>query len=205
VIGSEAMSNISNLTSKIQKDAEDSKLSIIAAANGEKDKILSKRNNEAKTAATEIIEKAKIEAESRKERIISGAELQARNEKLKSKQVVIQEVFEKSVSELCNLEKIQYLAFIKESILALDIKGNEVLILNEIGLRFIDNSFIEQLNNELLSKGKIGNLTLRSIPANFKGGFILEKDGIEINNTFESLVHSLREELELEVAKQLFN
>ena len=37
------------------------------------------------------------------------------------------------------------------------------------------------------------------------GGFILEKDGIEINNTFEALVSSLKEELEFEVAKELFN
>jgi V/A-type H+-transporting ATPase subunit E len=144
------------------------------------------------------------EAISIKERIISSAELQGRNEKLKAKQVVIKEVFEKSVSELCNLDKVQYLAFIKDRILSQDIKGNEVLILNEVGLKFIDNTFVDVINNELVSKGKIGNLTLSSIQGNFRGGFILEKDGIEINNTFESLVESLREDLESEVAKELF-
>ena len=39
----------------------------------------------------------------------------------------------------------------------------------------------------------------------FKGGFILEKDGIEINNTFEALVSSLRDDLEFEVARVLFS
>lgn len=198
------MSNISNLTSKIQKDAEDSKEKIIAVANVEKDKILSKENNKAKLEANEMIEKAKVEAISIKERIISSAELQGRNEKLKAKQVVIKEVFEKSISELCNLDKVQYLAFIKDRILSQDIKGNEVLILNEVGLKFIDNTFVDVINNELVSKGKIGNLTLSSIQGSFRGGFILEKDGIEINNTFESLVESLREDLESEVAKELF-
>lgn len=199
------MSNISNLTSKIQKDAEDSKENIIAVATVEKDKILNKENNKAKLEATEMIEKAKVEAISIKERIISSAELQGRNEKLKAKQVVIKEVFEKSVSELCNLDKVQYLEFIKDRILSQDIKGNEVLILNEDALKFIDNTFVDGINNELVSKGKIGNLTLSSIQGSFRGGFILEKDGIEINNTFESLVESLREDLESEVAKELFN
>lgn len=36
------------------------------------------------------------------------------------------------------------------------------------------------------------------------GGFILEKNGIEINNTFEALVGSIKDDLSLEVAKMLF-
>ena len=42
-------------------------------------------------------------------------------------------------------------------------------------------------------------------PGKFKGGFILENNGIEINSTYEALVSSLRDELEFEVAKVLFN
>lgn len=198
------MSNITNLTSKIMQDAQIVKESIIESANGEKDKILNKRKNEAKLIANLMIEKAKVEAQSTKERIISRAMLEARNEKLKSKQIVIEQVFENSIRELCDFTKEQYLSFIKENILSQDIKGDEVLILNELGLEFVNSSFVEQLNNELISKGKTGKLTLSSKKGSFRGGFLLEKDGIQINNTFESLVYSLRDELEFEVAKELF-
>lgn len=199
------MSNVSNLTSKILKEAEERKENILKAANEEKAKIIEKKNNKAKALEAEMIEKATKEAVISKERVISGAELQARNEKLKAKQSVIEDVFNSSVDSLCNLDNEAYKAFIKDSILTLEIDGDENLILNEVGIKIINEEFISTINKELISKGKIGKITLSKEVKNFKGGFILEKNGIEINNTFEALVTSLREELEFEVAKELFN
>ena len=199
------MSNISNLTSKILKDAEERKDSILAKAESEKASIIEKRNKEAKSLEAEMIEKAKSEAQTRKERVISGAELKARNEKLKAKQTIIEEVFNKSVDELCNLNDIEYKAFIKENILALGIAGDEKLILNGKGKNLVDNTLLADINRELTSQGKKGTLTISTEVGNFKGGFILEKGGIEINNTFEALVSSLKDELEFEVANELFS
>lgn len=199
------MSNVSNLTSKILKDAEERKESILKAANEEKAKIINKRNNEAKALEAEMIEKATREAVISKERVISRAELQARNEKLKAKQAIINEVFDSSVDSLCTLDNDAYKAFIKDSILTLGIDGDESLILNEVGSKIVDEDFISEINKELISKGKKGELSLSKEVKAFKGGFILEKNGIEVNNTFEALVTSLREELEFEVAKKLFN
>ena len=199
------MSNISNLTSKILKDAEERKDSILAKAESEKASIIEKRNKEAKALEAEMIEKAKSEAQTRTERVISGAELKARNEKLKAKQAIIEEVFNKSVDELCKLSDAEYKTFIKESILTLGIAGDEKLILNEKGKSLVDNTLLVDINKELTSKGKKGLLTISTEVGNFKGGFILEKGGIEINNTFEALVSSLKDELEFEVANELFN
>ena len=199
------MSNISNLTSKILKDAEERKDSILAKAESEKASIIEKRNKEAKALEAEMIEMAKSEAQTRKERVISGAELKARNEKLKAKQAIIEEVFNKSVDELCKLSDVEYKTFIKESILTLGIAGDEKLILNEKGKSLVDNTLLVDINKELTSKGKKGLLTISTEVGNFKGGFILEKGGIEINNTFEALVSSLKDELEFEVANELFN
>lgn len=199
------MSNISNLTSKILKDAEERKDSILAKAESEKASIIEKRNKGAKALEAEMIEKAKSEAQTRKERVISGAELKARNEKLKAKQAIIEEVFNKSVDELCKLSDAEYKTFIKESILTLGIAGDEKLILNEKGKSLVDNTLLVDINKELTSKGKKGLLTISTEVGNFKGGFILEKGGIEINNTFEALVSSLKDELEFEVANELFN
>ena len=50
------MSNISNLTSKILKDAEERKDSILAKAESEKASIIEKRNKEAKALEAEMIE-----------------------------------------------------------------------------------------------------------------------------------------------------
>ena len=199
------MANVSNLTSKILKDAEERKESILAAAENEKAKILDKKNNEAKALEATMLEKAESEAKTSKERVISGAELKARNEKLKAKQAVIKEVFEKSIEELCNLDDDKYVAFIKDSILSLGLAGDEKLILNERGMKLVTDAVLTEINAGLVSNGKKGAITLVKEARSFKCGFILEKDGIEINNTFEALVNSVKEELEFEVARELFN
>lgn len=199
------MANVSNLTSKILKDAEERKEKILAEANEKKANILSKKKKEAEKLEAEMIEKATREAETRKERVISGAELSARNKKLEAKQAIITDVFNLSIESLCNLKEDDYKSFIKNTILSLNIDGDEKLILNDKVKNIVDNSFLAEINEALVKNNKLGKLTVSNETANYKGGFILEKNGIEINNTCEALVTSLREELEFEVAKELFN
>ena len=196
------MSNINNLTSKIIKDAEDEKEIIIQTAEKEKNKILSTKQVEASTAEKIIIEKAEREAVSRKERIISSAKLQARNEKLQAMQEVIREIFESSIETLCNLSEDEFKVFVTESILNSDIVGEQNIILNDSSKNIINKTFLAEINKELGAKA---NVILSEETRNFKGGFILEKDGIEINNTFEALVNSLKDDLSIDVAIMLFN
>lgn len=196
------MSNVNNLTSKILRDSEERKGNILASAEEEKNKILSKKVNKAKELEAEIITKAELEAKTKKERILSAAALKVRNNKLAAKQEVIHDVFKKSIDKLTTLSKEEFLNFVRESILALGEIGDQTLILNNEGLEVIDIAFIYELNEAL---GNNGNIKLSSEAGEFKGGFILEKNGIEINNTYEALVSSLRDELEFEVARVLFN
>ena len=196
------MSNIKNLTSKIIEDAEDKKETILSDAEKEKNKILSKKQEEARKTEKAIIEKAEIEAISRKERIISSAKLEARNEKLKAKQEVISEIFEMSIESLCNISEEEFKDFVRLTILNIDIVGEQKIILNATGKNIIDSEFLLEINKELNSKATV---TLNEETRNFKGGFILEKDGIEINNTFEDLVNSLKDDLSTDVASMLFS
>ena len=194
------MSNLNNITSKIIKDAEVERESILAQAADEKNKILSKKESSANEVATEMLEKAKVEAKTKKERVISSAKLKVRNDKLAAKQKVIDEVFEASIEALTKLSKKDFLNFVKEAILSMNLNGKYNLILNKEGLANIDDTFIKELNSKI-----DGELVLSKTTGDFKGGFVLENNGIEINNTYEALVTSLRDDLEFEVAKVLFN
>lgn len=196
------MANINNLTSKILRDAEERKESILASAEEEKNKVLSKKVAKARELEKEIIQKAEAEAKTKKERIISSASLKVRNNKLSAKQEVIKEVFDKSVDVLAAISGDDFLRFIKSSILSLGKIGEQNLILNQSGMELVDLTFIYDLNQAL---GDNGNIKLSPTIGNFKGGFILESNGIEINNTYEALVSSLKNELEFEVANVLFN
>lgn len=196
------MANVNNLTSKILRDAEEKKDSILSSAEEEKNTILSKKIAKAKELEKEIIQKAEVEAKSRKERILSSASLKVRNNKLSAKQEIIKEVFESSIDVLASITGDDFLRFIKNSILSLGEIGEQNLILNKNGMELVDLTFIYDLNQAL---GDKGNIKLSAKTGNFKGGFILESNGIEINNTYEALVSSLRDELEFEVANVLFS
>lgn len=194
------MSNVNNITSKILKDAEVRKDNILAVAEEEKNNILSKKVNSANEVEKEILDKAEIEAKSKKERVISSAKLKVRNDKLAAKQQVINEIFESSIDKLVALSKEEFLGFVRDRILSMDLSGKQTLVLNKDGLKFIDQSFIKELNGKIKAE-----IILSETVGNFKGGFVLKNNGIEINNTYEALVSSLRDELEFEVAKVLFN
>ena len=194
------MSNVKNITSKILKDAEAGKENILATAAEEKDKIISKKVSSANEIAKEILDNAEVEAKSKKERVISSAKLKVRNNKLAAKQEIINEVFEKSIDKLTQLSKEDFLRFVENTILSMNLSGKQTLILNETGLKFVDTTFIEKLNKKVDAQ-----ISLSETPCKFRGGFILENNGIEINSTYEALVSSLRDELEFEVAKVLFN
>lgn len=196
------MASLNNITSKILKDAEDRKNEILAEAEEEKKSILSKKIAKAEDLEAEKIKKAKLEAQSKVERAISSAKLKVRNDKLEVKQEIINSTFNKSIEVLANLKGEELLNFIKSSVLSLGNIGEQEMILNKTGMESIDLTFIYELNKEL---GDRGNIKLNSEVKDFKGGFILEKDGIQINYTFEALVNSLKDELEYEVASILFN
>lgn len=199
------MSNIKNLTEKILEEAKHKEKEIATYAESEKEKILSSKIKEAEDERKLILLKAEEEAKTKKERIISSTTLKVRNEKLEIKQKLISEVFEKALEELCSMNSSKLKNFIKHTILDLDIEGDETIILNEDGKSKIDDKFVEDLNFIFLARNKKGELKVREENGNFKGGFIVEKNGVEINNTFESLMDSMKDELEYEVSKALFN
>lgn len=198
------MSDVKNITSKILKDAEVERQNILEASENEKNRIISKKVDSAKEIEKDMISKAQTEGSSKKDRIISSAKLKVRNDKLAKKQEIIDGIFEEAIKKL-GLSSSEDLAnFIRRSILTMKIDGDENLILNEEGLKSIGIEFVDELNNELKAKGLKGEIRLLKKAGDFKGGFILEKEGIEINSTYEALLSSLRDDLEFEVAKVLF-
>lgn len=198
------MSNLNNITSKIIKDAEEKRDEILNAAQVESDSIIANETKKAKNLEVELIEKAKIEAKARENRVISNARLKVRNNELKAKQDMISKVFEKAVERLNSLSTLEYKEYILRALDSLDLEGTEILIINKKDEDVINNKFLLDLNNKLIGLGKKGKISILT-NGNFDRGFILDRNGIQINNTFESLVKSLRSELELEVTKVLFN
>ncbi|MCY6959035.1 V-type ATP synthase subunit E [Clostridium brassicae] len=198
------MSNINNLTSKIIEDANNAAKNLIEEARNKEKKLIEKKIFEAEKEKEIIISKAQSEAKSRGERIISNAQLQVRNMKLQVKGEMLNSVFEKALEELKKISKEDHLKFIKNSILSMDIDGDEDIIVGKDN-DAVTPDFISELNKALIVKGKRGELKLSSEKRDIEGGYILSKGGIEINSTFDTLIMSSRDELEAEVMGALFS
>jgi len=199
------MSNLENLTSKIIQDAELKAENVIKEAKGKEIEIISKRVEAAKKAAATMTENANMEAKSMIDRALSKAELEVRNRKLLAKQQVMDKVFEEAEKRLSKINLETFQEFVKTSILALDIDGDEKIIMSLDDKAKLPQDFLEKLNKALVSAGKKGNMEFSDETRNLNGGYILAKGGIEINNSFKSMISSLRDELEYGVNKILFD
>ena len=88
---------------------------------------------------------------------------------------------------------------------SVDKKINDQFHRNAKIQKIVSKEVVEQINTELKAKGLKGEIKISETVGSFRGGFVLEKGGVEVNNTFEALVDSLKDELEFEVAQVLFN
>jgi V/A-type H+-transporting ATPase subunit E len=198
------MSKIDSLTAKILEDANVKAEAILKEAKDTQESMVEKKTKEANALKLRMLEKAKIEASTAKQRIISNAQLTVRNEKLVAKQTMIDKVFLGALEKLSQIDESEYLEIIKRYLLSIAIDGDEDIILPGKYKAIVSDKYLLEINTALKTSGKIGEITLSSEPRDINSGFIVLKNGIEINNTFESLVNSLRDELEPQIVEQLF-
>lgn len=198
------MSNLNNITSKIIEDAKLKADEILEEARKEEKKLIEKKISESNKVKEDMLIKAEREAIVRSERIISSAELKSRNEGLRAKGEIIEKVFKMALDELKNLEVDKYEKIFKDFINNIDICGDEEVIVPRNYKKTIEN-ILGEVNNSLKAKGKKGELKLYQGEKEISSGFIVSKNGIYSNITFESLLSYKKDELEQEIAKTLFN
>lgn len=182
------MSNLDNLTQKILDDSRNEAASIIEESEKLNQELINSKIKEANDKKSKILDKAAVEASMIKERVISNAELSARDEILKAKQSMIGKVFAMAKESLKNLNEEDYINFLKNRLSTLKLKGSETLIVPE----------------KMRAKVKKLGLANVSDAEAVDSGFLLRDGNIIMNFSFDSLVDFLREELEGEIANELF-
>ena len=198
------MSNLENLVAKIIEDAKIKAEAILKEAKDNETLMIENKTKEADIVKLQMLEKTKIEASMVSKRIISNSQLTVRNEKLVAKQKMIDKVFSTALQNLLQISDQQYWELIKKYLLSMPIVGNEEIILPGKYKSTISDNYLSDINEALKTSGKMGELKLSSDERDIKSGFVVLNNGIEVNNTFESLVNSLRDELEPEIVNTLF-
>lgn len=191
--------SIDNITQKILSEANKVAEDTVKNAEAQSADIINDAEKKAESFIKSAEENSKMEAEILKKRKISAAELQARKMLLSAKQDIVKKSFDLALDKLKNMPEEKYINYLSDEIVKIpDCAG--VIILNEADKQNIGEKLVKVVNEKL----KQNKIELSNNTINAGGGFVLKNGDIEINNTFETLLDSVKEELTFEVANMLF-
>jgi V/A-type H+-transporting ATPase subunit E len=182
------MSNLENLTEKILEEARVKAEKQIRDAEAFSQDTVAKKVKEAEERKVKLLEKAAFDANLLKERIVSNAEVNSRNEVLNGKQKIIEQVFVEAKKRLSELPKDDYIAYVKNTLSTLKLKGTETLLVKK------------EYQDEIRALGLGYDVSDESV----ESGFQVKDDKISLNYNFNDMVDFYRDELVKDVASALF-
>jgi|GEM_PF-621340 len=192
---------LKNIEEKVSTEIE----KLMMEANEEKKRIIEKAEKEAQEKKRSLLEEFKKEAEDERERKLIKVRMKGKKEILALKQKFMEDSFQRAKQELSNLDKEEYLHLFKEALLSNIDSGKEKIVISPRDRSIMDERFIEEVKDKLLSKrDKEGKLEFIPKLDEEERGFIIKKNGTQINRTFSTLFSELKDKIEIGVAKRLF-
>lgn len=176
---------------KIRKRAEERE----AAEQAKLDEQLAKFEEQTKAMAD------KAAADERSQRL-AVARMEAAREYLAGKAALLDDVFAQARQRLQQLPDNEYRELMVRLMLAAVDSGEEEVIAGKGDAR-VDQKLVTEVNDKLKGRGR-GNLKLSDEKENLGGGFILRHGRIRTNVSINVLVARARQDLEIELAKDLF-
>lgn len=183
------MSNIETLLEKIEADSKKEQQSIIDAAKQKAEEIVSETRTKSEEEANIVLKKADEEAKNLLEKAQSRAKLESRDKILKAKQEVLEKVLDIVLVKLNNINKEDYLHYIKRELSKVNLSENATL---QVLVNYKD--YI----SENIEGIKVSQDTVES-------GFAVEDGNVVYNNDFENVIENDRNEIEEIVFRELFS
>ncbi len=196
---------IKDINDKIISDAKIQANKIIAQAEDNATNIIKKGEKEADNVKKAILYKINQEASLKKGKILTEANLEAKKTILLEKQKIMEDVFAKALESIAKLSNQDYLHFINKLIIDNIESGDETIFTGALDKNKISNDFIEEINKELKTKGKKGELKLSTSHLPIRGGIIIGSGAIRKNISLGLLLKNIREESEIQISKLLFS
>lgn len=194
---------VEEIIKNIEERANQEVQEINKQAQEEKNKILERAKQEALRVREGIVKRMEKEAELAKREQIIKARVEEKKKLLDLKRVLLVESFNQAEEELRNLDRQEYMSLMKRLLLSNIGSGNEEIVVSPRDQEWMKGEFLEELKDILEKKGRWNKVKLTVGLKERERGFILKKEGINLNYTFSNLFSLLREELEIEVANTL--
>ena len=193
------MEGMERIKDSILSEAKEQAEKIIKEAD---DRVKEMKGQAAKNAEeiTKVrLHKAETEAREAAARKLSMEELELKKEILKAKQGFIDQAFEKALSRLKGLPEETYADMVVSILKDAKVTGEEEIVVSQRDREMFEKGLLKKINDRLGFEIKLSDET-RSM----QGGFIVKTRGVEINNSFETLLRMERERIETEIADILF-
>ena len=182
------MSNLDNLVAEILQQAQKEANRMLTKAKTENSEFSEKENKKVQKEVEAINDKAQEEAQALKERIISNANLKSRDMILQAKEELADDILEKVLERLKNIDTKKYLKFVENILKNLNLSKNaELIVTKDMRLALGDKILDYKISDQTVESGcsiKDGNLIY--------------------NNEFSNLIEFNREELEREILNKIF-
>ena len=198
------MTGLEKMKSQILDEAKSSASDIIDRAQKSADAV--KNGDERKSGSrmrTYTPKKRKADVENIKERALYSCDLQKRKALLEAKQEVISEVLEKSYSTLLSADDETYFNMLRKMLDKFVLAQEGEICFSPEDLKRMPQGFEKEISDIAEKKG--GKLVLSKEHRNIRGGFVLIYGGIEENCTFKAMFDSKRGELSDKVHALLFS
>lgn len=191
---------VAGIIEKIKEDTEKEVKAVLEEARSKADGIIKEAQSRAKGEEEEILHRGAREAELVKQRIIADAKLKARKQKLNVKEAAIQAAFGEAEKELRKFgSTAEYPSVLKKIIKeAVNSIGSEdmEIITNKADRKIVTQDFLKSLSKF--------NIALSPQTIETSGGVIVRAKNTEVDNTFETRMARMRDNLRIKVAKILF-
>jgi V/A-type H+-transporting ATPase subunit E len=186
---------IDNILERIAVDAEKNAEDITSEARKKATELYAERTAEAKTESSALIDAAEKEAIDTINHIRSTASLESRKLVLAAKRDVIDEVFDEIPSAFRRMPRDEYASFL----------AGVAVRSSEKGTLYFANADFEVADKvkELLKdkpQYKVAKTTVKDI----NSGFCIKYENVKINCSIDSIVETMRPELEAIVVSRLF-
>jgi V/A-type H+-transporting ATPase subunit E len=196
--------SLDKIIEKITQDSLARANEIISQAKHKASAVLSKATAEAAAQAKSRIDEAIREADHFAKRERSIAQLELRKKTLEVKQEIVSGIYKNVTEKIASLPDKEYVLFLKKQVLGAVETGKEQIIFSTQDSGRIGPKFIQEINRELKSNGRPGELNLGTPSKQLSRGFLLLQGPVILNYSLDSILARLREETELKVAEILF-
>ena len=170
------------ITEKILEDARQSAAQTLREANERSQETQRRSQAEIEKRREQAMDEARKECAGLRDRMLRMAELDERKNLLAMKRQMIDRAFEDALSKMRAMDEERARAYVK----------------------LYSQAFLAEVNAELEKRGASGALTLSGEKRPMAGGFVLKRQGVEINCSYEAILRESRASLEAQVASMLF-